>query len=236
MTRWIRQLLALGMLGAALPACALDLHGFKPDEIALWAAPVEGRGVLTSHRADVPVNPASTMKLLTSWAALNRLGPTYRWKTNLVSAAPLENGVLKGDVYWLGRGDPRFSNANLQQLLRELRRRGIQQIDGRLVLDRQAFSRIASAEKFGGDDGKTFMVDPDTQLTQLKVAWLHFYHDDNGPRVALDPALPGVTLSANLQPGGQGACGDSAVPAGAMCIGCRYRQAAGAPRLGRQRP
>ena len=80
------SLLALccGVAAAAAPA------GFRPDEIALWAAPVEQDTVFDAWRAEVPVNPASTMKLLTSWAALNRLGPGYRWKTEFRTSAPLE--------------------------------------------------------------------------------------------------------------------------------------------------
>jgi D-alanyl-D-alanine carboxypeptidase/D-alanyl-D-alanine-endopeptidase (penicillin-binding protein 4) len=88
------------------------------------------------------------MKLLTSWTALNRLKPGYRWTTRLVSAAPVENGVLKGDLVWVGAGDPRFGMANLQTLLHDLRLRGIRQIDGRLLLDKSGFSSIGTADQF----------------------------------------------------------------------------------------
>ncbi|WP_199102028.1 D-alanyl-D-alanine carboxypeptidase/D-alanyl-D-alanine-endopeptidase [Aquitalea sp. ASV11] len=191
-------------------AAALDLHGLKPDEVAVWAAPVEGGPELASLRADVPVNPASTMKLLTSWTALNRLGPGYRWTTRLVSAAQVQDGVLKGDLVWVGAGDPRFGMANLRSLLHDLRLRGIRQIDGRLLLDKSAFSSIGTAENFGGDEGKSFTVEPDTHLTGLKVAWLRFFNDSNGTRVVLDPPLAGVSLQARLSNGGDtaGSCPD----------------------------
>jgi D-alanyl-D-alanine carboxypeptidase/D-alanyl-D-alanine-endopeptidase (penicillin-binding protein 4) len=195
---------------ALCPAAALDLHGLKPDEVAIWAAAVEGGSELASLRADVPVNPASTMKLLTSWTALNRLKPGYRWTTRLVSAAPVEDGVLKGDLVWVGAGDPRFGMANLQSLLHDLRLRGIRQIDGRLLLDKSGFSSIGTADNFGGDEGKSFTVEPDTHLTGLKVAWLRFFNDDNGTRVVLDPPLAGVSLQARLRMAAtrQAACPD----------------------------
>lgn len=186
------------LLASGASAATLDLHGLKPQELALWAAPVEGGGELASLRADVPVNPASTMKLITSWAALNRLKPGYRWTTRLVSDAPVENGVLKGDLVWVGAGDPRFSNANLQELLHGLRLRGIQRIAGRLLLDKSAFSGIGRAEDFDGDEGRSFTVEPDTHLTGLKVAWLHFFNDDNGARAVLDPPLAGIQLQVRL--------------------------------------
>ena len=189
---------ALCLSTLAASAATLDLHGLKADEVAIWAAPVEGGGELASLRADAAVNPASTMKLITSWSALNLLKPGYRWTTRLVSDAPVENGVLKGDLVWVGAGDPRFSNANLQELLRGLRLRGIRQIEGRLLLDKSAFSSIGTAENFGGDEGKSFTVEPDTHLTGLKVAWLHFFNDGNGVRAVLDPTLAGVSLQARL--------------------------------------
>ena len=64
------HVMALALSCHIATAAALDLHGLKPDELAVWAAPVEGGPELASLRADVPVNPASTMKLLTSWTAL----------------------------------------------------------------------------------------------------------------------------------------------------------------------
>ena len=208
--KWFCPVLALALSSSFATAAALDLHGLKPEEVALWAAPVEGGPELASLRASVPVNPASTMKLLTSWSALNRLGPGYRWTTRLVSAAPVQDGVLKGDLVWVGAGDPRFGMANLQSLLHALRLRGIRQIDGRLLLDKSAFSSIGTADNFGGDEGKSFTVEPDTHLTGLKVAWLRFFNDSNGTRVVLDPPLAGVSLHARLSNDGDtaGSCPD----------------------------
>ncbi|PRP71654.1 D-alanyl-D-alanine carboxypeptidase/D-alanyl-D-alanine-endopeptidase [Chromobacterium amazonense] len=201
-------LVALILAGLGAKASALDLHGLKPDEVAVWAAPVEGGPPLASHRADEPVNPASTMKLLTGWAALNRLGPDYRWKTALLSAAPVEGGALKGDLYWLGGGDPRFDNGNLLSLLYSLRLRGIRQLDGRLLLDKRAFGKVGGADDFDDDAGRAFVVAPDTHLVNLKVAWLTFYRDGQSARVVLDPPLAGVEVRSELKPGGAEPCPD----------------------------
>jgi len=198
------SLLALccGVAAAAAPA------GFRPDEIALWAAPVEQDAVFDAWRAEVPVNPASTMKLLTSWAALNRLGPGYRWKTEFRTSAPLENGVLRGDLYWVGSGDPRLDTPRLAEMLRQLRLRGVQRIDGRLLLDKHAYSNAGTADGFAGDADRVFTVPPDTHLLNLKVAWLRYSFDAGRPSVQLDPPLPGLQLDNQLQAGTAGSCGD----------------------------
>jgi len=172
------SLLALccGVAAAAAPA------GFRPDEIALWAAPVEQDAVFDAWRAEVPVNPASTMKLLTSWAALNRLGPGYRWKTEFRTSAPLENGVLRGDLYWVGSGDPRLDTPRLAEMLRQLRLRGVQRIDGRLLLDKHAYSNAGTADGFAGDADRVFTVPPDVRQ--------HVKADIDGNRIRVSGKLP----------------------------------------------
>ncbi|TCP11038.1 D-alanyl-D-alanine carboxypeptidase/D-alanyl-D-alanine-endopeptidase (penicillin-binding protein 4) [Crenobacter luteus] len=202
MTRWIAH---FAVAALSLPAVAAPLAA---GDYALWLAPVDGGAPLLEHRADAAMNPASTMKLVTSWAALQTLGPNYRWRTRFVSAAPIESGVLKGDLAWIGGGEPRFRDGDLIAMLRELRRRGVREIAGNLVLDGSTFSRVAPAADFNGDAERVFTIPPDAHLTNLKVAWLQFFHDGAGPRAALDPALPGVTLDARLVDGGELPCGD----------------------------
>lgn len=189
-------------------ALALDLGAIRPGEVALWVADVDSGKVLAEHRAQQPLQPASTMKLITGWAALEQLGPDYRWRSEMRSAAPLEGGVLRGDLYWVGRGDPRFYLPDLYEMLAELRRRGVEKLEGRVLLDKSAFNGVGSADGFERDADRAFTVAPDTHLTHLKVAWLHYYHDGAGARVALEPALPQLALTSRLEDGGDAACGD----------------------------
>ena len=205
------------------PVFAANLGTLRADEVAYWIAPVQGKGVLAAHRADASMNPASTMKLLTTWAALQQMGPGYRWRSELKSSAPIVNGVLKGDLYWLGRGDPRLDSARLAELQRQLRLRGVSGIEGHLVLDKQAFSRISSAEGFDHDAGRAFSVAPDTHLTNLKVAWLRYYYEQGRPQLALDPPLSGFTLDNQLQSSADTRCADVRSYANVQISGQRIR-------------
>ncbi|WP_338621236.1 D-alanyl-D-alanine carboxypeptidase/D-alanyl-D-alanine-endopeptidase [Paludibacterium sp. THUN1379] len=200
-------MLASGML-ISLSAHALDLHGLPAQSLALWVAPVASADVQTAYRADVPVNPASTMKLLTSWVALERLGPDFTWQTRLMASAPVKDGVLQGDLWWVGEGDPRFYASRLSELLTGLRQRGIVGVAGRLMQDRTAYSRLSQADGFDPDGGESFMAPPDPLLTNLNVVWLRFFNDAQGPRVVLDPPLAGVHVQASLTRGGDEACPD----------------------------
>lgn len=85
------------------------------------------------------IKPASNMKLLTTAAALDVLGKDYRFNTTLYTSGKMSNGVLKGDVYLKGQGDPTLSFEDLQQFAEELKAQGINKIDGRIVGDDKWF-------------------------------------------------------------------------------------------------
>src|SRR5450756_1889083 len=80
---------------------------------------------IISLNAERAMNPASTMKLLTTFAALETLGPAYRWKTEAYLNGKLEDGVLQGDLVFKGYGDPKLTVEQFWMWLRELRQRGL---------------------------------------------------------------------------------------------------------------
>ena len=85
------------------------------------------------------LNPASTIKLLTTFAALDQLGPAYRWTTEIYADGTLQGDVLNGNLVLKGYGDPRLTLENFWLMLRDLRARGVREIRGDLVLDRSYF-------------------------------------------------------------------------------------------------
>jgi len=88
--------------------------------------------------------PASLMKLLTSYAALKKLGPSFRFTTKVLAAeAPLD-GVISGDIWIKGSGDPFFTSENALQLARAIKESGIKQIRGGVLLTTAFSSRYRS--------------------------------------------------------------------------------------------
>lgn len=84
-------------------------------------------------------NPASTMKLVTSYAALSLLGPAYTWPTEISIDGSLHDGILDGNLYLKGYGDPSLNLERFWLLVHQLRQRGIQQIKGDMVIDQSHF-------------------------------------------------------------------------------------------------
>lgn len=128
--------------GVALPApvqAALDRAGLPADALGLMAYPLDAPAKGLRHNERRAMQPASTMKLLTTVVALDRLGPNARGRTELLAdEAPLGD-TLKGPLYLRGGADADLDFAALWQLLGELRDRGVRRIEGGLVLDRTLF-------------------------------------------------------------------------------------------------
>ncbi|MDD5181031.1 MAG: D-alanyl-D-alanine carboxypeptidase/D-alanyl-D-alanine-endopeptidase [Gallionellaceae bacterium] len=162
---------------------------------------VNARTPLISINANQPMNPASTMKLLTTYAGLELLGPAYAWKTEAYIDGKLDNGVLQGNLILKGYGDPKFTLEQFWLWLRELRARGLREIRGDLVLDRSFFDLPAhDPAAFDNDPVRAYNVGPDALLLNFNTLRLRYVPDGNKLKVITEPALEGVTLDNQLAP------------------------------------
>lgn len=191
-------MLALLLLSPAAPA--QDTGGIPPREIAVYVRDLHTGAVLASHQADVSFNPASTMKLVTAFAALRALGPDFRWQTEFKSAVLPEGGTLPGDIYWVGSGDPVMDQDDLIAVQQQLRNRGILRIGGGLVLDRRVWSDPGVVRGFEEDKTEAFVTPPDPHMLAYKVVWLKPERNAGGlPFVNTNPPLPDVAQDNRVQ-------------------------------------
>jgi D-alanyl-D-alanine carboxypeptidase/D-alanyl-D-alanine-endopeptidase (penicillin-binding protein 4) len=168
--------------------------------VAVVARPLDATQPALRHRGNAPLNPASLMKLFTTLAALETLGPAYTWRTEVLADAPPVDGVLAGNLYLRGSGDPKLTYDRLWLLLRELRGRGLREIRGDLVLDRTAF---ASAEHdpaaFDGKPLRPYNVGPDALLFNFATVHLTLVPENGGVRVLAEPLPAGFTIVNRLR-------------------------------------
>ena len=161
--------------------------------------------------AERAMNPASTIKLLTTYAALELLGPAYMWSTEAWAAGTLREGVLAGDLVLRGRGDPKLTLENFWLLLRDLRARGVRDIRGDLLLDRSFFAPGEhDPGRFDDQPTRPYNTGPDALLINFKAIRLHFVPDAEARavRVLVEPPLPQVQIVNNLALDPTGQCGD----------------------------
>ena len=163
---------SLTAFGEALPAPvsqALKDAGIPLRSVSVVVQAVDSSPPLIRHNAQAAMNPASTMKLITTYAGLDLLGPAYTWKTEALSNTTPANGVLSGNLYLRGSGDPRLALEQFWLLLRQLHARGITRIDGDLVLDRSAFALPPhDPAAFDNEPLRPYNAGPDALLVNLK--------------------------------------------------------------------
>ncbi|MCC7005343.1 MAG: D-alanyl-D-alanine carboxypeptidase [Ottowia sp.] len=107
--------------------------------LSLYIQAVDETTPRLNWRAEQAMNPASTMKLVTTWAGLRLLGPNYRWRTTFYADQLPVNGVLRGPIYVQGNGDPKLIPEEMEKIMLTLRQMGITTMDGDLVLDKSQF-------------------------------------------------------------------------------------------------
>src|SRR5690606_709631 len=150
-----------------------------------------------AHAPDAARNPASVMKLVTTWAALELLGPAYTWPTEVYFDGELERGRLDGDLVLKGYGDPFLVLEEFWKLLRALRRLGLDDIAGDLVVDDSHFAvDEPHPREFDGQPHRTYNVVPNALLVNFKAVNFHFFADagEDSVRVAHEPPLANLKV------------------------------------------
>jgi D-alanyl-D-alanine carboxypeptidase/D-alanyl-D-alanine-endopeptidase (penicillin-binding protein 4) len=198
---------------AALPATvaqALRQARVPADALAVVVQEAGSGRVRLQHRADAAHNPASLTKLLTTYAALDLLGPAWTWRTGVWLAGPLRAGVLDGDLVVRGSGDPTLTLERTWLLLERVRQLGVREIRGDFVIDRSAFAAAqGAAGEFDSQPLRPHNVQPDALLLNFRAVTYRFVPDAarGVARVAAEPALAGVGVDAEVALA-HGPCGD----------------------------
>ncbi|MGE0385203.1 MAG: D-alanyl-D-alanine carboxypeptidase/D-alanyl-D-alanine-endopeptidase [Gammaproteobacteria bacterium] len=173
----------------------LSQQHIRSDEASVVVQAVDEDAAAFELNELTPRNPASTIKLVTTWGALESLGPAFTWKTEIYAVGSVSQGVLNGDLVIKGFGDPFLVTEEFWKLLNAVRAAGIRDIRGNLVLDTTYFD-------LPPEDPGAFDDRPDHPYNVLPNALLLNFHtvrfevsagSQGGARIQMDP------LPANLQ-------------------------------------
>lgn len=186
----------------ALPAvvvASLKQAGIAPKSVGTYVQEVGRNKPLIARNMDTPFSPASIMKLVTTGAALELLGPAFTWKTTAYADGVQAGDVLQGNLIIKGSGDPKLVLENFWLFLRKIRAKGIRDIRGDLVLDRSVFeNNFYDAAVFDGDPLKTYNAGPDALLLNYKAFGFRFVPDEATGlvNINIDPPLTGYPMIA----------------------------------------
>ncbi len=203
---------ALVRAGVPAPVAAALQRAHVPASAAsFYVVKIGAPQARASWNAQQPMNPASTMKLVTTFAGLQLLGPDYRWQTSLYAdSQPDGYGMVNGNVYLRGRGDPKLVPEEMARLVASARAAGATTINGDLVLDRSYFADGLNGNgTIDGEVQRAYNVGPDALLYAFKTLSFTLTPDDASQTVAVSvtPALAQLRLDNRLTLT-NGRCGD----------------------------
>lgn len=142
--------------------------------------------------------PASAQKIFTAASALSVLGADYRFETRLFRQDEVKEGILQGDLYLKGGGDPSLTTADLKKLAFQLSRTGIKTIQGDLVIDNFDFDNISQGPGWMWDEGAEYWNSPiDALLVNHSCVTVYVEPGakENTPAaVAIHPKIEGVNV------------------------------------------
>lgn len=125
---------------------------FETSQVGIMVWDLEADSCIYKHNERQLMRPASTMKLLTAITALDKLGGSYQFKTQLKYTGTIEEGVLHGDVYCVGGMDPRFNSDDLSAFVNSLKEMGVDTIRGKVYADRSMKDSDLLGEGWCWDD------------------------------------------------------------------------------------
>ncbi len=208
------------LIGLTTAAFASELPFIVKQKLHQLAIPENAIGVYVQEigasepmmavNADAAMNPASVMKLLTTYAGLELLGPAYNWPTILYANGKMTDGILHGDLVIKGYGDPKLDLESFWLLIHRLRQTGLHEIKGNLILDPTHYD-IPNDDpgEFDGQPYRTYNILPEALLINYRTSTIHFFPqpEKNSVRVVVDPLPDSLHVQNHLKLT-QGGCGD----------------------------
>lgn len=194
-----------GLAESVLPVgvqSSLNLRRAPDESLSVYIENLDTGEPVLSWNEDVPRNPASVIKLLTTLAALDILGPAYTWKTEIYLLGETKGDVLNGDLLLKGYGDPFLVTERVWQMLRGVRQKGIRKITGDLLIDDSYFDvPLHDPAKFDHEPLRAYNVAPNALLMNFKVVRYHFEPDPDSASVniRLDPPLDNLLIDNRIR-------------------------------------
>ncbi len=187
---------------------ALDEAHIPVEHVGVVIWPVERNAPDLAIHAEQAFSPASTMKLVTSIAALGMLGPAWTWHTRILADQAPQQGILSGNLYLQGNGDPGLTDEQLYLLLHQLRQLGLTNIPGSLIIDESAFNIPSSAQPFDDQRWRAYNAAPAATMTNYDSTRVLLQRDASGKISILANHLPPDSRIINQLTSSGQACGD----------------------------
>ena len=175
--------------------------GLAETSLSALVLPLQGGAPRLAVLQERAMAPASTIKLATTLVALEELGPTFRWRTELLSQGRIDAATLRGTLYLRGGGEPNLNWDGLRAMFRSLHAQGVAQLEADLVLDRSLFQPMRpdiGAPDFDESPKAYYNVIPDALVLNGNVIEFSLESNEHKTSVRTQPPLAGILIDADL--------------------------------------
>ena len=169
----------------------------KTDDISTDNASIRiSFSPLLNYQADIARTPASTMKLVPSFIALDTLGADFVWHTRVYHTGLVIGDRLHGDLIIQGSGDPKMTHERLKQLLYKVQSSGIRHIDGDIIIDSGVFKNVSKdPAAFDNSPLRPYNASPDGFLVNFSTIGIKSYPlNDDQANLTYTPKLANYAL------------------------------------------
>lgn len=188
---------------------ALQAENVPLENVSIYVQRVDAPQALLTYQADLPRNPASVMKLVTSYAALDLLGPSYRWKTQFYGLSQPQQGKLQGGLWIKGSGDPTLNTAHLIEAASELKQKyALDEICCEILLDNSAYApQNFDAAAFDGKPYRAYNAPAEALMVNQQAIRLQLIPGSEKIMVVAYPSWQWLIKRTDIKPVA-GECGD----------------------------
>ena len=173
----------------------IDASGIsKNSKVSIRIVSAQQNEVFFEKNPHQYLTPASTTKLFPTFAAYHTLGANYMVPTQVLTNAPIEDGIVKGDIYIKGFGDALLTEVDIKSLVKQLQEKGIKGIEGNVYADATYFDNITERHIYSGDNE---IVEPLAPITALGMNRNGFAVEVNSGGIAVIPHSDAIAIHGN---------------------------------------
>ena len=164
----------------------------------LYIKNISKRNKIFSHNEQKAFNPASLMKLITTYAGLQILGPQFQWKTEVLYKGALKNKHLYGDLTIKGYGDPTLTYADLSEFIEKVQQKGIQHIHGNIIIDESFFGELQNQDLIDDKKYRAYNVNPKSFVVNENTINFNFSIDSEKINIQTFPEFQALKVINHL--------------------------------------
>ena len=198
-------LMSVNVWAAGLPEAVLDaLQTTKIDPqhlvVSVRSVHEDPQALRVAWQDNKTTLPASSAKIVTTLAALDILGPAYRWETGFYHDGEITQKTLKGNLWIKGGGDPHYVAENLWRDAMRLKALGIERIEGQVYIDRTLFNQPAQGN-FDANTTRPYNLQADAALYNYSSVVIRIRADQKQQKALLSvmPPLRGMQLPESIR-------------------------------------